>query len=55
MEIFNNWLASNSTDWPILGVSDYKCLEKEGEYEKFPGIPVVSTWHFHMGSIPWGN
>ena len=36
MEIFNDWLASNSTDRPILGVSDYKGLEKEGESEEFP-------------------
>lgn len=47
MEIFNNWLASNSTDRPILGVSDYKWRKKENMRNS-----LVTQW-LVLGTFTW--
>ena len=58
MEIFNDWLASNSTDRPSLGFLIIKVWRRKENLRnslRIPGSLVVSTWHFHIHSIPWEN
>ena len=43
---------------PSLGFLITKVWRKKENLRnslRIPGSPVVSTWHFHIHSIPWEN